>query len=229
MSSDIFYDRLIGPTSHVDVSDEVTTTLSVGGETAPTEVSARNYGTVVIQVSGPGDTPPALPATCSDTLGGSYTLVKEVLFNGFALDVFSHVEKTPYGTTTVTTSHQPAKRRIIMASEWYNLNNVVEKHASAFSATSNAAVELGDFHIGRRHWLVIAALAIGGASHGDSVSIPDDWNLLLDSATNVGDSHDIRLIVAYQIANKHKKVDFHPTIGNPYCWGGVMFAYKAKI
>lgn len=228
MSSDIFYNRLIGPTPDIDVTDQTTTVLSISGETAPTDVSAKNYGTIVIQVSNPGDTSPALPATCSDSLGGSYTLIKEVLFSGFALDVFSRISKTPYGATTLTTSHQPSKRRIIMASEWYNLNSL-EKYSNALSTTANASVELGDFHIGRRHWLVVAALAIGGASHGDSVSIPDDWNLLQDTATNVGDSNDIRLIVAYQIANRHKKVDFRPTIGNPYTWGGVMFAYKAKI
>lgn len=228
MSSDIFYDRLIGPTSAIDITDQTTTQLTVAGEVAPTDVTAKNYGTIVIQVSNPGSTPPVLPATCSDSLGGSYTLVKEVLFSSFALDVWTRISKTPYGATTITTSHQPSKRRIIMASEWYNLQSL-EKQSNAISTTANSSVELGDFHIGRRHWLIVAVLAIGGASYNDSVSIPDDWHLLKDVATNVGDSNDCRLVVAYQIANRHKKLDFRPTIGNPYTWGGVLFAYKAKV
>jgi len=228
MSSDIFYDRLIGPTTTSSGSDQTTTTLTVTSETAPTAVHAFNYGNFIVQVSSPGDTGPVLPATCTDTQGSSYTLVKEVLFSGFALDIFSRISTTPNVSTTVTVSHQPSKHRIILCDEWYNLGSF-EKKSSAYSATANALTDLAEFHVGAKHWLVYSVLAIGGSSHGDAVTIPDDWNLLHDVGTNYGDGEDVRLVIAYQIANKRKKVDFRPTIGTARVWGSVMFAYKAKI
>jgi len=228
MSTDIFYDRLIGPNPVSSGSDQTTTTLSVSSETAPTAVHAITYGNLIVQVSSPGSTPPALPATCTDTQGSSYTLVKEVLFAGYALDVFSRLSTAPNVSTTVTVSHQPSKHRIILCDEWYNLGTY-EKLVSSYASTANAQVELGDFHVGNKHWLVYAVVAIGGSPYNDSVVIPDNWNLLHDTGSNYGDGNDVRLVVAYQIANRRNKVDFRPVISNPRVWGGCMFAYKAKL
>ena len=144
------------------------------------------------------------------------------------MDVFSKLAATVNVSTTVTVSHQPSKHRIIQNDEWYNIGTF-EKISSAYSTTANAQVDVGEFKVGQKNWLVYAVLAIGGSSFGDSVTVPDDWNLIQDTGTNYGDGHDVRLVVCYQIAKKRKKVDFKPILSNPRIWGGVMFSYKEKL
>ena len=228
MAHKISFDRSITPTPVSSGSDVTTTTLSVTGETAPTTVTAVNYTNFVVQVSSPGDTAGTQAATCTDTQGSTYTLVKEVLFAGFALDVFSKLGAAVNVSTTVTVSHQPSKHRIIANNEWYNIGTF-EKISSALASTANAQVDVGEFKVGQKNWLVYAVLAIGGSSHGDSVTIPDDWNLMSDTGTNYGDGNDVRILVCYQIAKKRKKVDFKPLLSNPRVWGATMFSYKEKL
>ncbi len=228
MAHEIKYDRSIGPVTVNSGSDATTSTISITSETAPTDFSAVTYFNFIIQVSSPGDTSPTTAATCTDTQASTYTLVKEVLFGGYALDIFSRAATAPAATSTVTTSHQPSKHRILVNDEWYNISNF-EKISSAYSSTANAQIDLGEFKSGQKDWLVYAVAAIGGSSHGDSISIPDDWHLLHDYGTNYGDGQDVRMVVCYQIAKKRKKVDFKPVISNPRVWGAVMFSYKEKL
>ncbi len=228
MAHQIRYDRAIGPTATSTVSDETTTTLTVTSETAPTTVTAVNYCNFVFQLSGPGDTAGTVPATATDTQGSSYTLIKEVKFGSYCLDVFTKIASTPNVSTTVTVTHQPSKNRIIMSDEWYNIGSH-EHTVSAFSSTATAQVDTGEFKVGKKRWLTYAALAIGGSPHGDSVTVPDDWNLIEDTGTNYGEGSDIRLLLFYQIANKRKKMDFKPVIANPRVWAAVMFSYKEKL
>lgn len=225
--SQIFYDRVIGPTLASSGGDVTTTALTVTAESAPTAVTASTYANFVVCIQSPG-TGPVTPSTATDTQGSAYTLLKEVQFAGFELDVFSRLATTPNVSTTITVSHQPSQHRIIVSDEWYNLGTP-ENNVSALSATVNADVDLGEFRVGRKHWLVYAVLAIGGSAYNDSVTIPDNWDLLHDTGSNYGDGNDVRLIIAYQIANQRVKVDFRPVISNPRVWGGVMFSYKQKI
>jgi hypothetical protein len=228
MSHKIYYDRKIGPTLVSSGSDAFTTALTVTAETAPTAVTAVNYANLVFIVSSPGSIDPTVPATCTDTQGSSFTLVKEVKFAGYALDVFERISASVNVDTTITVSHQAANRRAIVCDEWYNLGSL-EKSASAFASSAVAQVDAGEFRTGQKHWLTVAVLGIGGAPHGDSITIPDDWNLITDTGTNYGDSEDVRLVVCYQIATKRKKVDFRPLLGNPRVWGVCMFSIKEKL
>jgi len=228
MAHSISYDRLIGPHPVSSVSDTTTTTLTVTSETAPTTVTAVNYCNFVFQLSGPGDTAGTVPATATDTQGSTYSLLKEVKFGSYCLDVFAKIASTPNVSTTVTVSHQPSKNRLIVSDEWYNIGSL-EHTVSAFSSSATAQVDSGEFKVGKKKWLTYAVLALGGSPHGDSVSVPDNWNLIEDTGTNYGDGNDIRLLLFYQVANKRQKVDFRPIISNPRVWAAVMFSYKEKL
>lgn len=228
MSHKIYYDRKIGPTASSSVGDAATTALTVTQETAPTTVTAVNYGNFVYCLSSPGSVAGTIPSTCTDTQGSSYTLVKEVKFGGYCLDVFSRIATTPNVATTVTVAHQPANRRIIASDEWYNLGTL-EKTTSSFASTAVAQVDVGEYRVGQKNWLSVAVLGLGGSPYTDSITIPDDWNLITDYGTNYGDGEDVRLVVCYQLANKRKKVDFRPLLGNARIWGVAMFSYKEKL
>jgi len=228
MGHPITYDRVLGPSIVTSGGDQTTTTLTVTSESAPTTVTAANYYNFIAQVSCPGSTTTTTPATAADTLSGVYTLIREVTFSGYALDVFVHTATTPNASTTITVTHQPSLHRIISNEEWYNLSSL-EHTISAYTATATANVDVGSFNVGQRHWLVYAVLAIGGSPYSDSISIPADWNLLHDTGTNYGDTKDVRLITCYQITDKRKKVTFKPIISTARIWSCVMFAYKQKI
>jgi hypothetical protein len=228
MAHKITFDRSFGPTAVSAGSDTTTTTIAVTAETAPTEVTAVNYTNFVMHVAGPGDTGHTTAATCTDTQGSSYNLIKEVLFGTFALSVFSKLAAVVNVDTTVTVAHQLSKHRLIANDEWYNIGTF-EKMSSAYSSTVNAAVDAGTFKVGHKNWLVYGVLAIGGSAYSDSVTIPSDWNLIHDSGTNYGDGNDVRIVVCYQVAKKRKKVEFKPVISNPRLWGAVMFSFKEKL
>jgi hypothetical protein len=228
MSQDIIYDRVIGPSLVTAGSDQTTTTLSIPSETAPTTLTARTYGNIFVQVSSPGLTTETTAATAVDSQSNIYLLVKEVLFAGFALDVFSHTETTPDVATTLTVTHQPSRHRIILGDEWYNIVSTAEHVTSGLASSPVAQVDIGEFHVGNKSWLVYAVLAIGGSAYGDSITIPTGWNLLHDTGSDYSDGHDVRLVVCYQTATDRQKIEFNPVISTARVWGAVMMAYKKK-
>lgn len=222
----ITYDRLIGPEESTTEADETTTTLTVADETAPTTFTPVNYVNFVFQVSAPGDTTSSTPATATDTQSSTYTLIKEVKFANYVLDIFSKTATSVNVDTTVTVTHPPTKNRIIVGDEWYNLQSL-ERTVSSYASSATAQVETGEFKVGNKKWLVYAVLAVGGLPHDDTINIPDDWNLILDTGTNE-EATDVRLVLCYQIADKRKKVIFRPLLSTARVWGSVMFGYKGK-
>ncbi len=225
--SKISYDRVLGPTTTSVGGDLTTTTLAVTSETAPTTFTPRNYVNFVAVVTNPGDTEPTQSASCVDSLANTFTLIKGVQFDGYGLDVFSRTATTVNAESTITVTHQPSKRKIILSDEWYNVGSL-EKTVSAYASTSASLIDVTDFRTGQKEWLVYAVLALGGSSHSDSITIPGGWNLLHDTGTNIGDGVDVRMIVCYQLASKKEKIDFTPTISSARVWGAVVFACKVK-
>lgn len=225
---DITLDRKFGPQPYSAITDSNQTTYQQVSQEKPIGVPIINFADFYFVLCSNALNENNTESSIQDNVDGNYEKINEIKFSQHSLSVFSKFSSVPNNHAQITIRHKNSKNRLLAIHSWYNIGKF-SNVTNSLTYLPNAQVDLEGYRIGARNTLTYAVLAIGQSQISDTVTIPHDWNLLSDGATNYGDGKDIRLVICYQISNGKKKLDFTPILSIPRIHGTVMFSHRQRL